>query len=306
VALTRTHVYVVRRHYTMPPRRGADVDDIRRIVESVKEWLRMSTQDIDQDLDERWRRDGYILVPGLIHATQANQLRTLAEPILSQWRQCNPETGEAGGGVDATVMRHLNHPEYFRQSGTSLVDLLQAVPAVLDVCTTILNAEPLFRCTSLFMNPQVNSQDGNWHRDSQFHHADEEEERQAIVGVGDLGRSVQLQIALVASDDVEVVPGSHLRWDTTAEYSLQPGDAVAFNPLALHRGRYHADKLRRTLMLTYTSSEHPRFDYFSDQPWFDDDGYLHGVDEHTWRFFSAFVERYGRDWRTKLAFPSNA
>ena len=63
---------------------------------------------------------------------------------------------------------------------------------------------------------------------------------------------LQLQIALVPSDDSEFVPGSHLRWDTDAEYrirkadncrnwesdetpgalrvALQPGDAVAFNP----------------------------------------------------------------------------
>ena len=121
------------------------------------------------------------------------------------------------------------------------------------------------------------------------------------------GDSIQLQVALVASDDVEVVPGSHLRWDTGAEFdirrahegansqsnempgalrvALQPGDAVAFNPYALHRGRYHTDKLRRTLMLTYTKTSRPRFDYFSDQPWFDEDGYLSGLGAESQVFF---------------------
>ncbi len=173
------------------------------------------------------------------------------------------------------------------------------------------------------MNPESNSQNGNWHRDSQFHHPDEEEERQAIDAGGDLGRSVQLQVALVPSDDVEVVPGSHRRWDTDAEYAIRradeqrnnrsnampgalrvalaPGDAVAFNPLALHRGRYHTDKRRRTLMLTYTSSMHPRFDYFSDQPWFDTAGYLAELDLHTCAFFEQFVNRYGDEWRAEVA-----
>jgi hypothetical protein len=278
------------------------------------------------DLANHWQRDGYIVVSGLIHSTRAARLGAIAESILDQWRECNPETGEPGGGPDATVMRHLNHPRYFRQdSARGLVDLLQAVadPAVLDVCRAILDAEPLFRCTSLFMNPESNSQNGNWHRDSQFHHPDEEEERQAIDAGGGLGRSVQLQVALVPSDDVEVVPGSHRRWDTDAEYAIRradeqrnnrsnampgalrvalaPGDAVAFNPLALHRGRYHTDKRRRTLMLTYTSSMHPRFDYFSDQPWFDTAGYLADLDQHTCAFFEQFVNRYGDEWRAKIA-----
>ena len=80
---------------------------------------------------------------------------------------------------------------------------------------------------------------------------------------------------------------------------LTAGDAVAFNPLALHRGRYHADRPRRTLMLTYTSAMYPRFDYFSDQPWFDLDGYLEGLDMHTAAFFEDFVHQYGNDWRKK-------
>ena len=282
------------------------------------------TMAVARGLARRWQRDGYIVVPGLLSQARAARLAAIAEPILAQWRGCNPETGEPGGGADATCMRHLNHPGYFdRQSRAGLIELLQAVadPAVLDVCRVILDAEPLFRCTSLFMNPQTHNLDGNWHRDSQFHHPDEEQEKHAIAAGGDLGSSVQLQVALVPSDDVEVVPGSHRRWDTDAEYAIRradkqknnrsnsmpgalrvalaAGDAVAFNPLALHRGRYHADRPRRTLMLTYTSAVYPRFDYFSDQPWFDVDGYLEGLDMHSAAFFEDFVHQYGNDWREK-------
>ena len=88
---------------------------------------------------------------------------------------------------------------------------------------------------------------------------------------------IQLQIALVETSDVEYVPGSHRRWDTDEEYRIRladgqansrsnampgavrvhqrPGDAVAFEALGLHRGRYHTDKRRRTFMLTYTSDQ---------------------------------------------------
>jgi ectoine hydroxylase-related dioxygenase (phytanoyl-CoA dioxygenase family) len=274
------------------------------------------------ELSRQWHDEGYIVVRALVDGARCARLLAFCENILAQWREKNPETGEAGGGVDATVMRHLNHPGYFsRENVQDKRDILRLVAdaKVLDICRAILLEEPLFRCTSLFMNPQEKSLDGNWHRDSQFHCPDEEDEKRFIAAGGDGGGSVQLQIALAPSDDVEVVPASHRRWDTAAEYAirradgqtknrsnnmpgalrvaLEPGDAVAFNPRGLHRGRYHADKLRRTLMLTYTKTSAPHFDYFSDQPWFVMPGYLDGLDAETSAFFLRFIEQYKENWQ---------
>ncbi len=238
---------------------------------------------------------------------------------MRQWRRCSPETGEAGG-VDATSMRHLNHPEYHRQDRAGQVAILEAAadPGVLELGSSILGEEVLFRCTSLFMNPLETGKDGHWHRDSQFLHPDIEEEERVVRTLGERGNSFQLQVALVPSDDVEVVPGSHLRWDTPGEFAIRhgdgqrhnrssdmpgalrlglaPGDGAAFNPYGLHRGRYHTDRLRRTLMLTYSSASKPRFDYFSDQPWFLEKGYLDGLSSSAVRFYERFIEQYRGDW----------
>ena len=81
--------------------------------------------------------------------------------------------------------------------------------------------------------------------------------------------------------------------------ALAPGDAVAFNPFGLHRGRYHADRPRRTLMLTYTAASHPRFDHFSDQPWFDAPGSLDGLSDSARAFFERFAAQYRDEWRAK-------
>ena len=275
----------------------------------------------EQQLADRWARDGFVIVRQLLLPEVTRQLGEIAEVTLAQWRQCNPETGEPGGNDEATTMRHLNHPGYYRQNPLALSQMLSACAdqRILRAASTLLGSTPLFRCTSLFFNPLANSRDGGWHRDSQFHCPDEADEKQMILAGGDVGRSIQLQIALVPSDDVEVVAGSHLRWDTDAEYAirradggsnntsgdmpdatrvpLEPGDAVAFNPLGLHRGRYHTDRPRRTLMLTYTCSQHPRFDYFSNQPWFDEPDYLDGLQPPAQRFFEEFVDEYGPEWR---------
>ena len=129
---------------------------------------------------------------------------------------------------------------------------------------------------------------------------------------------VQMQLALVPTEDNEYVPRSHLRWDTPEEYQIrladgqknatsngmpgairltqQPGDVLAFNPMGLHRGRYHCDKPRRTLMLTYTPVSRVTKDYFSRQPWCLQTGYLNGLKPDTRRFFEQFIAAYRDFW----------
>ncbi len=274
------------------------------------------------DIATQWERDGYVVVRGLFDLNHMARLQNICYDVLKQWRICNPETGKPGGGPEATVMRHLNHPGYFRENADGLRTLLNAIAynEVRQVGREILHGEPMFRCTSLFFNPLENSREGNWHRDTQFRAADEDAEKEAIFSRGGFGSSVQLQVALVPSDDVEYVPGSHTRWDTPEEYhirkadggqnnksgerpgsvrvALQPGDAVGFNPAGLHRGRYHTDRLRHTLMLTYTRFDAPCSDYFSHQPWFLESGYLSGLSDDIRAFFDAFVAQYRSDWQS--------
>ena len=49
-------------------------------------------------------------------------------------------------------------------------------------------------------------------------------------------------------------------------------------------------------MLTYTQMSAPRFDYFSDQPWFLEEGYLMGLNAETRGFFERFIEQYRSEW----------
>ena len=223
-------------------------------------------------LQAQWRRDGFVIIRNLLSAERAQHLASLCDGIAAQWRVSNPETDAPGAknAADATCMRHLNHPSYFLGDETGgRVAMLETVadPGVLALCETILGDRPSFRSTSLFMNPEETSRDGHWHRDAPLDSvpraptptAEEEGMIEANVGGGgESGGCVQLQIALVPSDDVELVRGSHLRWDTPEEWhirlgdgkahansnhmpgacriALQPGDGVAFNPFGLHRG----------------------------------------------------------------------
>ncbi|MBX3011004.1 MAG: phytanoyl-CoA dioxygenase family protein [Caldilineaceae bacterium] len=277
------------------------------------------------DVHQQWVTDGCVIVRSLFDPARTADLRAICDRILAQWRENSPETGKPGGTEDATVMRHLNHSGYFAARPGELTMLMDAVAddKVLGVMRSIFGEEPLFRCTSYFFNPLGASKDGNWHRDSQFTTPNDEAEQAVLTKAAEAGNSVQMQIALVPSSDIEVVPGSHLRWDTPEEYAIRkadggannranqmpgamrvelaPGDAVLFNPMAIHRGRYHTDRLRRTLMLTYTRSSQPYIDYFSTQPWFLGDGYVDALSPHARPFFDRFIAMYQSQWQANAA-----
>lgn len=271
---------------------------------------------------DQWREEGYLIFRDIYEQEEVAKLRLISDDCLSKWRVRSPESGTPGGGPESTVMRHLNHTDYHRDEKANLAYLLDAVakPNILDIAEDIIGDRPLFRSTSYFFNPISGGVNGNWHRDSQFNNQDDEVEKNIILERAKTGSGLQMQIALAPSDDVEYVPGSHLRWDSEEEYhirkaedqknntsdempgalrvSLEPGDAVIFNPIGLHRGRYHTEPVRRTLMWTYTAESRPNSDYFSMQPWCLEEGYLDGVKSNTREFFEAFISAYAQFWRS--------
>lgn len=276
------------------------------------------------DFKRQYIEDGYIHANQLTPSHQMDQMRSICEYTLCQFRILDPIESTENIGDKIRVMRHLNHPGYFMNHEDWLVTMLNFIahPSILKVAEEVLGSQPVFRCTSLFFSPLVGNQEGGWHRDSQFTTDSEEADKALVLAQAkDLkstgtSRSIQLQVPLVPSDDVQYVPKSHLRWDNDEEYYIRlkfdqknnrsempnairphvsPGDIVAFNPFGLHRGRYYSTKYRRTLMLTYTSlseaeenAKEP--DRFNRQPWILKEGYLDGVEKNTKEFFDLFIQ----------------
>jgi hypothetical protein len=217
-------------------------------------------------------------------------------------------------------MRHVNHPRWFGDRRHRLREVLDACAdeRLLAVLREAWGEEPMLRSTSLFFNPTELTVEGHWHRDSQFSHPVPAEERAVLeAGFAKPSGGAQIQISLVANEDLEYVPGSHRRWDGAEESAVRfgpeaarggplpgarrlrqlPGDAAFFTPTGLHRGRYHADKPRCSLMLTYNrQSGRPHIDRFTHQPWCLEPGYLDGVAPATRQVFERFIDHYRDAW----------
>ena len=278
---------------------------------------------MNEEIRSHYRTHGYAIVRGAYDPERVARLLAICNRVLEQWRRA-PQTHNPPVGPQSTYMRHLNHPEYHRESPGELAYLLDSIaePRLIEAVEAALEDEFLFSATSLYFNPTGVSEDGFWHKDSIGEWPDP---RDKETGIG-----VSVQIALVPSEDLELVPGSHVRDYTDAERHicvdddrshnrsdempnavrivLAPGDAVVFNALTVHRGRYHADKLRRTFMVVYRKVRTAReelsqrgLNQYTDQPWFLLPGYLEGVRQETEACFHRYVEFYAESWRSRLS-----
>ena len=282
---------------------------------------------------ETFFREGYLIVREYLEPARVGRLLRIAESAIEQWKRESTQEGEPGGfsfSPQATFLFHLNHPKYFRGRLDDLAFLLDAVadPFPQAIMRAILNEEPYFEQASLFLHPENGEENfGAWHRDAQFFAGgDEERERRSIQEEAVPAREVHFHIPLVKSVATQVVPGSHLRWDTEEErgvrfrqdpfnetmpngvvLEIDPGDIAFFHVNALHRGTYPKGYSRRTIHCTYGRASIPRpatreriaernGHYSTYQPWFKEPSYLAGVRPETHASFGHFIRETEQYW----------
>ncbi len=177
---------------------------------------------MSEDIGSHYRVYGYAILRGAYDQERVARLMAICDRVLEQWRRA-PQTDNPPVGPQSNYMRHLNHPEYHRESPGELAYLLDSVaaPRLIEAVKAALGEEFVFSATSLYFNPTGASEDGFWHKDSLGEWPDP---RDKETGIG-----VSVQIALAPSDDFELVPGSHARDYTDAERRICVDDDRAHN-----------------------------------------------------------------------------
>ena len=281
--------------------------------------------------NEKWHREGYLVFRNLFDAGLIAKLQEACNNPLDQWQRESVAEGEPGMhcyGPRAWVMLHLNHPKYHRQHPERLAALLNTVadPSVLRILDNIFGEHAVITQINYYINP-TESRLGSWHRDCQFVAKFSGEDENAIISrEGNPPREIHMHIPLLPTAATEVVPGSHLRTDTSEEgrirreephsdrmpgalrLGLEPGDLAFFHVNALHRGLYPKEIPRRTIAVTFNRAAAPwpitaammeqRTGYVAAyQPWFLQPGYLDGCLPAARAFYQRFIDIYGADWQ---------
>lgn len=210
---------------------------------------------------DAFARQGFLALPGFLDARRCATLRAACDAVLERQRP-----GLADGTTNLAYLTDARwHPD--DQTGRRALLEFAADPRILALVASAVGT-PLFHNTQYFMEPETRSWQGGWHRDCQFLAAGPEAEdavRAKAVGV-------HVRVALVDDDHLEYLPGSERRADSALEravrwgrdghawteelpgarrLALRAGDALLFHAWGIHRGRYLADRPRRTLDVIY-------------------------------------------------------
>ena len=135
-----------------------------------------------------------------------------------------------------------------------------AAHALLAQLAPIFPQAPRFLNTQLFFDPYHSDQRNYWHRDVQYTGLNEAAQRNVILQQN----VVHCRIAMRPELGIELIAGSHQRWDSAQEYAvrmgkppyrpyddlphttrvpLQTGDVLLFSANMIHRGIYGQNRL---------------------------------------------------------------
>jgi len=165
-------------------------------------------------------------------------------------------------------MHSLTSPENFEGSSEQRVKFFEVIASakLTKKLEDMFGSGIHFHNTQLFFNPSNSARLPYWHRDLQYSSIDDSIQSAELHNM----LSLHVRIPLIQEKGIEVVTGSHDRWDTELEHNvrrelnghknseslpnavlidLSPGDILIFNAQMIHRGNYALNPTRKALDL---------------------------------------------------------
>lgn len=198
---------------------------------------------------------GFVHLPGFFSDAALAPLRAVVQRFHTAWLMEHAAQFRAG----AINSAYLTARNVLDRADRLCLFRFVAQPRVHALVAQGLT-EPAFMNTQLFFNPLNAAQANYWHRDMQYTGMSVAQQQEALTRL----EVLHLRVALHAEPGLELVPGSHRRWDTAQQLAirlqqeghrhnepmaeavavpLQPGDLLIFSANMLHRGLYGLDRL---------------------------------------------------------------
>lgn len=207
----------------------------------------------------QWKNDyeehGYFVIRNYFNTTEMALLRESILAFHTAWKDDNKTfyEEEAFNSSLITGSQYLG-----KKDRTTLFNFISS-PKMMSVIDSVITTLPGFMNTQLFFDPFNHQQDNFWHRDCQYDY-DIEEQKHVISDT----QVVHFRVPIFDEPGMELVPGSHKRWDNEEEYNvrqeeknrvsseplstgktipLAAGDLLVFAADMIHRGLYGLDRL---------------------------------------------------------------
>jgi ectoine hydroxylase-related dioxygenase (phytanoyl-CoA dioxygenase family) len=200
---------------------------------------------------------GFLRIERFIDPASINELGRVLTKFHKAWLKKN-ESYFREGAVNSS---NLTSGEFL--SSTERLQILKFVAShkVVKAARSFLGPDIRYLNTQIFFNPLNPEQENYWHRDIQYTGQPLKEQQQTI----EEKKPKVLHVRLALSDEpgIELIPGSHFRWDIGDELdvrlsrngrfefedlpgsekiSLKKGNLLLFDANIIHRGLYGKDR----------------------------------------------------------------
>ena len=212
-------------------------------------------------LNSEYDEQGYFVIRNYFNAAEILSLREVVSKFHALWKEDNAEfyREEAFNSSVITGIEYLECDDRL-----TLFNFISS-KKMMDVVESVIPANPAFMNTQLFFNPVNPQQKDFWHRDCQYDH----EVEQQKIAVQET-QVVHLRVPLFDELGMELVPGTHKRWDNEEEFNvrqeikgkvssdslstgqvinLAAGDLLVFSADMIHRGLYGMDRLALDILV---------------------------------------------------------
>ncbi|WP_114325062.1 phytanoyl-CoA dioxygenase family protein [Candidatus Colwellia aromaticivorans] len=226
------------------------------------------------ELNINYDDQGYFVIRNYFNATEVSSLRKVVLKFHELWKRDNAKfyQEEAFNSSLITGSRYLAFDDR--------VELFNFISSkkIMNIVDSVISANPAFMNTQLFFNPVNPEQKDFWHRDCQYDH-DVEVQKKVIHDT----QVLHLRVPLFDELGMELVPGTHKRWDNDEEYDvrqeekgrvsneslstgktieLAAGDLLVFSADMIHRGLYGLDRLALDILVFDSAADF--VDYVDD------------------------------------------
>ena len=225
-------------------------------------------------LNHQYKDQGYFVIREYFKQSEILALKLVVLKFHNLWKKDNQKfyQEEAFNSSLITGSQYL--------SDNDRIKLFNFISSnkIMHVVESVISDNPAFMNTQLFFNPVNPQQKDFWHRDCQYDH-DLEMQKKVIFET----QVLHLRIPLFDELGMELVPGTHKRWDTEEEFNvrqeengrvssdnlssgkkinLAAGDLLVFSAYMIHRGIYGMDRLALDILLFDSASDF--VDYVDD------------------------------------------
>lgn len=210
-----------------------------------------------RDLIDQFRKDGFIHLKGFFHEEDLTEIHTVVAGAHENWVKLNEQALKQGSVNSA----FLTNPQFCRSEleRERIFHFIQKAP-IVDLGSALLDGQPYFMNTQLFFNPMTHEKKPYWHRDVQYSGLSKERQMELISEE----QVLHFRIPFFEDPGLEIIPGSHMRWDTNEEEWVRlelegrrnneplpgsikiphsPTDLLVFSAHLIHKGVYGGNRL---------------------------------------------------------------